>query len=159
VDLNRVLRDLQGELADRDVELVTDPLPTVTGDSGTLRVVFLNLLSNALKFTRDRAPTRIQVCTQETGREYLICVQDNGVGFNMRQKSRLFGLFQRLHSERDFAGTGVGLAQMRRVVLRHGGRVWAEGKPDQGATFWFSLPKRAPFAEDLQPGEHLGARR
>ncbi|GAA5533668.1 sensor histidine kinase [Deinococcus aluminii] len=155
VDLNRVLKevlkDLQGELASRNVELTIAPLPTVTGDSGTLQVVFLNLLANALKFTRDRDPARIHICAQETEQEYIVGVEDNGVGFNMRQKGRLFGLFQRLHSERDFEGTGVGLAQVRRIVLRHGGRVWAEGKPGQGATFWFSLPKRAPFSEDTQP--------
>lgn len=154
VDLNRVLKevikDLQGELSGREVTLTTDRLPTVTGDSGTLQVVFLNLLGNALKFTRGREPARIHVCAHETDREYVVCVEDNGVGFNMRQKGRLFGLFQRLHSERDFCGTGVGLAQVRRVVLRHGGRVWAEGKPGHGATFWFSLPKQSALPDDRE---------
>lgn len=158
VDLNRVLRevlkDLQGELAGRDVRLTADPLPRVTGDSGALQLVFLNLLANALKFTRGREPARIHVGAQENEREYVILVEDNGAGFNMRQRGRLFGLFQRLHSERDFEGTGVGLAQVRRVVLRHGGRVWAEGKPGQGATFWFSLPKQPPFLEDAATRRH-----
>lgn len=154
VDLNRVIKevikDLRGDLEGRAVTLTTDRLPTVTGDSGTLQVVFLNLLGNALKFTRDRDPARVHVCAHETDREYVVCVEDNGVGFNMRQKGRLFGLFQRLHSERDFDGTGVGLAQVRRIVLRHGGRVWAEGKPGQGATFWFSLPKQPALPEERE---------
>lgn len=158
VDLNRVLKevlkDLQGDLAGRDVRFTADPLPRVTGDSATLQLVFLNLLANALKFTRGRDPARIHVGAQENEREYVILVEDNGVGFNMRQKGRLFSLFQRLHSERDFGGTGVGLAQVRRVVLRHGGRVWAEGKPGQGAIFWFSLPKQPPFLEDAAPRRH-----
>ncbi|GMA15796.1 hypothetical protein GCM10025871_21270 [Deinococcus metallilatus] len=163
VDLNRVLKevlkDLQGDLVGREVKFAAEPLPTVTGDSGTLQLVFLNLLANALKFTRGRDPAHIHVCAQETEREYIVSVEDNGVGFNMRQKGRLFGLFQRLHSERDFEGTGVGLAQVRRIVLRHGGRVWAEGKPGQGATFWFSLPKRVPFSEDTEPRGHVKVER
>lgn len=163
VDLNRVIKevvkDLRGDLEGREVTLTADRLPTVTGDSGTLQVVFLNLLGNALKFTRDRDPARIHVGAHETDREYVVSVEDNGVGFNMRQKGRLFGLFQRLHSERDFGGTGVGLAQVRRVVLRHGGRVWAEGKPGQGATFWFSLPKQPALPEERELRGHAGVGR
>ncbi|AFZ68617.1 sensor histidine kinase [Deinococcus peraridilitoris] len=151
VDLNRVMfevrKDLQSELEGRDVALTSDPLPTVTGDSTTLQLVFSNLLANALKFTRTREAARIHVCVRDTAREHVICVEDNGVGFNMRQKERLFSMFQRLHSERDFEGTGMGLALVRRIVLRHGGRVWAEGKVGQGATFYFSLPKRLPDPE------------
>ncbi|MFC4637544.1 sensor histidine kinase [Deinococcus hohokamensis] len=152
VDLNRVLREtsrgLQADLESGPIKLTSEPLPTVTGDIGAMKLVFAQLLSNAVKFSRGREAATIHVCAQETPREYIVCVQDNGVGFNMRQKGRLFGMFQRLHSERDFEGTGVGLALVRRIVLRHGGRVWAEGKQDQGATFWFSLPKRPPMLDD-----------
>lgn len=145
VDLGRVLtevkKDLGAEMEGREVTLTHDALPVVQGDSLALQLAFANLLSNALKFTRGKTPARIHVCAQENEREYVVCVEDNGAGFNMRQKERLFGVFQRLHSERDFEGNGVGLALVRRIVHRHGGRVWAEGKPGQGATFSFSLPK------------------
>lgn len=148
VDLNRVLfevrKDLQSELEGRDVVLTSDPLPTVAGDSTTLQLVFSNLLANALKFTRTRESAQIRVCVHDAAHEHVICVEDNGVGFNMRQKERLFSMFQRLHSERDFEGTGMGLALVRRIVRRHGGRVWAEGKVGQGATFYFALPKELP---------------
>ena len=147
VDLNRVLtevrKDLAAEFEGREVRLEADPLPVVRGDSLALQLVFSSLLGNALKFTRQRPSTRIRVCSRETAREYVVCVEDNGVGFNMRQKTRLFGMFQRLHSGEQYEGLGVGLALVRRLVQRHGGRVWAEGTPDQGATFWISFPKAA----------------
>ncbi|MFC6660643.1 sensor histidine kinase [Deinococcus multiflagellatus] len=148
VDLTRVLhevrKDLKPELRGREVALSTDGLPRVLGDSLALQLVFTHLLGNALKFSRPRPQARIQVGAQESEREWLLYVRDNGVGFNMRQKERLFGVFQRLHHNTEFEGLGVGLALVRRIVNRHGGRVWAEGKVDQGATFWFSLPKAPP---------------
>ena len=118
------------------------PLPTVSGDSRTLQLVFLHLLGNALKFSAARPEIRIRISTQENAREYIILIEDNGVGFNMRQKGRLFALFQHLHPSGEFEGLGLGLAIVKRIVLRHGGRVWGEGKENEGARFWVALPKR-----------------
>lgn len=141
--LEEVCKDFAAELAGRDVRIIADGLPTVQGDSLALQLVFANLLGNALKFTRGRTPAHISVHASENEREFIIGVRDNGVGFNMRQKDRLFAVFQRLHRQADFEGTGVGLALVRRIVHRHGGRVWAEGKVGEGATFWLSLPRAA----------------
>ena len=119
------------------------PLPGGWGDAALLRQVFANLLSNALKYAqKDRAP-RIEVRGWAEGGSNVYCVKDNGVGFDMAYYDKLFGVFQRLHSEKEFPGTGVGLAIVQRVVTRHGGRVWAESRPGEGSSFYFSLPKAA----------------
>jgi signal transduction histidine kinase len=116
-------------------------LPAATGDATVLRQVWVNLIGNALKYSAKRPEPRVIVrgCTE--GNEAIYSVQDNGAGFDMRYADKLFGVFQRLHSDSQFSGTGVGLAIVQRVVTRHGGRVWAEGKPDSGACFYFSLPR------------------
>lgn len=141
--LAEVRKSLASELEGRQVVWEQGPLPTVTGDSRTLQLLFFHLLDNALKFSRTRPEARIKVSAQENNAEYVISVEDNGVGFNMRQKSRLFALFQQLHSPRQFGGLGLGLPIVKRVVLRHGGRVWGEGKEGEGASFWVALPKQA----------------
>ena len=117
-------------------------LPAVSGDAAMLRMVFSNLISNALKFTRPRQHARIEISALPgEGAEATIFVRDKGVGFEMAYGDKLFGVFQRLHRFEEFEGTGIGLANVRRIIARHGGRTWAEGKPNQGATFYFMLPR------------------
>ena len=116
------------------------PLPTARADPTLLRQVWLNLLSNALKYSGKRDEPAVEVGGRIDGTEAVYWVKDNGVGFDMRYAEKLFTVFQRLHRESDFPGTGVGLAIVQRVITRHGGRVWAESKPNEGATFYFALP-------------------
>jgi len=136
------LRELRQEHEGRDVRWNIDPLPEVHGDPAMLRQVFINLLSNALKYSRTRDRTEIEIKADETVNEHIISVRDNGVGFDNAYAHKLFGVFQRLHPAQEFEGTGIGLAIVRRVIARHGGRVWAEGIVDEGATFFVALPKK-----------------
>jgi signal transduction histidine kinase len=130
----------------RNLKIHFNALPPARGDRDMLRQVLMNLLANALKFTRTREVAEIEVSGRSTETENIYCVRDNGVGFDMTYAEKLFGVFQRLHTEQEFEGTGVGLANVQRVVQRHGGRVWAEGKVAEGAVFCFSLPKEGPAA-------------
>jgi PAS domain S-box-containing protein len=140
-----VIRDLTQETRDRDIQWIIGDLPEVEADSALLRQVLLNLLANALKYTRPRKQARIEIGCSDTQDEHVISVRDNGVGFDMRYAHKLFGVFQRLHRATDFEGTGVGLANVRRVIHRHGGRTWAEAELNKGASFFFTLP-RTPHA-------------
>ncbi|HZR68637.1 MAG TPA: ATP-binding protein [Burkholderiales bacterium] len=150
IDMTALAREVYGELrgmraarTEGEPVFALAPLPQGRGDAAILRHVFVNLLSNALKYARkDRVP-RIEVSGWDAGSETVYRVKDEGVGFDMAYYDKLFGLFQRLHSDKDFSGTGVGLAIVKRVVERHGGRVWAESRPGAGASFYFSLPKAA----------------
>jgi PAS domain S-box-containing protein len=139
--VKQVQDQLQPETVGRQIQWQIASLPTVNGDPTLLQLVLQNLLSNAIKYTRERNPAEISINSWETETEYMIAVRDNGAGFDMKYSDRLFQLFQRLHTQEAFAGTGVGLANVRRIIHRHGGRTWAEGEIDQGATFYFTIPK------------------
>jgi PAS domain S-box-containing protein len=139
--IQEVRRELELELDGRKVDWAIHPLPSVFGDPFLLRQVFYNLLSNALKYTGKRPSARIELGSEQQNGQSIIFVRDNGVGFDMEYAHKLFGVFQRLHSSSEFPGTGIGLAIIRRIVEKHGGRVWAEGKPGEGATFFVSLPR------------------
>ena len=142
-DISReVIHDLRHKTEGRNIEWVIGNLPEVMGDSVMLWQVMTNLISNALKFTRTKAQARIEIGTREDDREHVFFVRDNGVGFDPQCADRLFGVFQRLHTA-EFEGTGVGLVNVRRIIERHGGRVWAEGETGEGAAFYFTLPKSA----------------
>jgi light-regulated signal transduction histidine kinase (bacteriophytochrome) len=136
----RTIEELGQDAEGRRVEWAVGPLPEAVADPALLHQVFLNLIGNALKYTKTREITRIEIGSHEAKEEHVIFVKDNGVGFDMRYAKKLFGVFQRLHSTSEFAGTGIGLANVRRIIHQHGGRTWAEGVPNHGATFYFSLP-------------------
>lgn len=136
-----VIAEMEPETRGRDIHWNISELPVVTGDQAMLRVVLVNLISNALKFTQKRERAEITIgCLPDQAAETVVFVRDNGAGFDMRYHDKLFGVFQRLHRMEEFQGTGIGLANVFRIVARHGGRAWAEGAVDLGATFYFSLP-------------------
>jgi light-regulated signal transduction histidine kinase (bacteriophytochrome) len=149
VDMHELFRSVFDELkstsADRKIEFKLGPLPKVNGDGPMLRQVVVNLLSNAIKYTRGREPARIEVGSQVKGQEVVFFVRDNGVGFDMRYAPKLFHVFQRLHSDREFEGTGVGLAIVQRIIHRHQGRIWAEAELGKGSAFFFTLKTASPL--------------
>lgn len=140
--LKRALKEIENDTEQREIEWQLTPLPYVYGDRALLTLVWINLLSNAVKFTRNKEQTRIIVAVVEGKEEQTFSVQDNGVGFDMTYVEKLFGVFQRLHSTADFEGNGIGLAEVQRIIARHGGRTWAEAVPGEGATFYFTLPRK-----------------
>jgi len=144
MDMRALVEDVRDRLdmeyAGRQVQWRIAPLPQVEADPGMLRLVWQNLLSNAIKFTRDTPDTVIEIGCERQGEEHVFHVRDNGCGFDPRYVDKLFGVFQRLHHVDEYEGTGIGLANVRRIVERHGGRTWAEGEPGRGATFYFTLP-------------------
>lgn len=137
-----VFEELVGEGAGERAAFSCQPLPEVIGDATMMRQVWMNLLANAIKFSGPVEHPAILVSGRTDGREVVYLVKDNGVGFDPEYTGKLFGVFQRLHAARDFDGTGVGLALVQRIIHRHGGRVWAEGKIGEGATFSFAIPVR-----------------
>jgi len=148
--LSEALEPLRRETADRDIEWSIGPLPRVVGDHALLRQVWVNLVGNAVKFSRGRSTARIEIGVMDRDGESahgapiedVFYVRDNGAGFDMQYAHKLFGVFQRLHSTAEFEGTGIGLANVQRIINRLGGRVWAEAELDNGATFYFALPRR-----------------
>lgn len=138
--VNEVIHELRHETEGRNIEWIVGNLPEVMGDSVMLWQAMMNLISNALKFTRTKEHARIEIGNTDSGKEHTIFVRDNGVGFDSQCAGKLFAIFKRLHSD-EFEGTGVGLANVRRIIERHGGNVWAEGATGEGATFYFTLPK------------------
>jgi PAS domain S-box-containing protein len=142
-----ILEDFRAETSGRTILWNIQPLPVAWADRALLEIVLVNLISNALKYTSRRAEASIEIGSAAGGDcETVIFIRDNGAGFDSRYAGKLFGMFQRLHSESEFKGTGIGLANVRRIIERHGGRVWAEGAVDGGATFYFSLPKHILLA-------------
>jgi len=144
VDMHQQVRaaiaDLQVKTAGRTIKFELGELPMAQADAAMLGRVWLQLLDNAVKFTATRDAARIEVGAQTSGDQTVYFVKDNGAGFDMQYVSKLFGVFQRLHDATQFPGTGIGLAIVNRIVARHGGRAWAEGRPDEGAVVYFSLP-------------------
>jgi light-regulated signal transduction histidine kinase (bacteriophytochrome) len=136
--IHKALEDHPGRL----INWKKSNLPRLYADSGALRQALAHLISNAVKFTRCRHPAEIEIGFSEDASEVIVFVRDNGIGFDMRYADKLFGILQRLHRVEEYEGVGIGLASVRRIVARHGGRTWAESKPNGGATFYFSLPKK-----------------
>jgi len=156
VDLSAVVHEilgrLQSEQPDRSVDLHIAEGVTCEGDSRLLEIAFANLLGNAWKFTAKRQDPRIEFGLTQDGQRSAFFVSDNGAGFDMAFAERLFGVFQRLHAADEFEGTGIGLATVQRIVRRHGGRIWANGAVERGATFYFTLDERSPGAAILRGG-------
>ena len=153
-----VLQEMTQDLHERVIHWDIGKLPQVHADRAMLKQVWINLISNAVKYSRNRAEARIEIKGgQNDAGEFEFMVRDNGAGFDMIYADKLFGVFQRLHQAEEFEGTGIGLANVRRIVLRHGGRTWAEGKVDVGATFYFTLPDtQKPIKHDITPTHPVG---
>jgi len=138
--LNEVISEIKAENPDRNIEWSVQRLPTVKCDALMLKQVFTNLLGNAVKFTLGRSTPKVEITYRKKNNIHIIGVRDNGIGFNMDYYDKIFSVFQRLHKSADFPGTGIGLSIVKRIIARHGGRVWAESSPGQGAVFYFSIP-------------------
>lgn len=132
----------KSDTKDRSISWLIKKLPEVYCDTKLLIQVWINLLSNAIKFTSKNEKAVIEVGYEENEKDFVFCITDNGVGFDMKYSGKLFGVFQRLHSKSEYEGTGIGLANVQRIIIRHGGRIWADAKPDKGAAFYFTLPKK-----------------
>jgi len=146
IDMNLCLKEALNSYMENppgsNVEWIIGNLPSVRGDHSLIRQVWVNLISNAVKFTAAQCEPRITICARDEGSDFVFIVADNGVGFDMQYSGKLFGVFQRLHDAKDYEGSGIGLASVQRIIARHGGHVWAEAELNKGATFYFTLPKQ-----------------
>jgi light-regulated signal transduction histidine kinase (bacteriophytochrome) len=140
--VQKIVHELELEAKGRTINWHIDELPVVSADRTLIHAVLVNLISNAIKYTRPREVSEIEIGHRAEQAESIIYIRDNGAGFDMKYVDKLFGVFQRLHLASEFEGTGIGLANVRRIISRHGGQTWAEGAVDQGAIFYFSLPKK-----------------
>ena len=147
--VDRVLRDLRGAIDDSRAVVTRDPLPTVPADAIQLGEVFQNLIANALKF-HGPAPARVHLTAERDGDVWHFAVRDNGIGIDPRHAERIFVIFQRLHAKADYPGTGIGLAICKRIVERHGGKIWVESEVGKGSTFFFTLPAQLPAPRDRE---------
>ena len=140
--VNEIIDNIKKDSKHRKISWAVQELPEVFGDISMFRQVWVNLIENAVKYTKFIDTAEISIAVRVEKSNYVFSISDNGVGFDMKYAHKLFGVFQRLHSQADFEGTGVGLANAQRIVIKHNGKVWAEAEPNKGATFYFSLPKK-----------------
>ena len=139
--LQRALSNLEVAIQETQAQITHDPLPTTIGDEILLVQLFQNLISNAIKFKGADAP-RIHLTARDDGAQWLFSVKDNGIGFDLQYKDKIFVIFQRLHSREEYPGTGIGLAVCKKIVERHGGNIWVDSAVGRGATFYFTIPKK-----------------
>jgi light-regulated signal transduction histidine kinase (bacteriophytochrome) len=160
VDLNEIVdevkRDLEATVEATDAAITRDELPTVMGDSAQLHQLLHNLIGNGLKFVADRPP-RVHVGVDDDGNDWSISVRDNGIGIEPGASERIFVMFQRLHTTDEYPGTGIGLAICKRIVERHGGRIWVDSRPHRGSTFTFTLPIRGGEDEAAHSGSSVSS--
>ena len=152
--VRQILEELRGDQDGRSLDIVIEEMPQFLGDPALFKQVYVNLLANALKFTRKRDPGRIAIGCQNLDGEDVYFVKDNGVGFDMRYANKLFGVFQRLHDAKEYEGTGVGLAIVQRVITRHGGRLWADAEIEKGASFYFTIGDAQQVEQDDTIGQN-----
>jgi light-regulated signal transduction histidine kinase (bacteriophytochrome) len=150
--LSHTLMGLQMAIQESAVKISHDPLPTVFGDDVQLTQLFQNLIGNAIKFRSGDAPM-VHIGCERRENDWLFSVRDNGIGFDPKYAERIFIIFQRLHTREEYPGTGMGLAICKKIIERHGGRIWAESHPGAGSTFYFSVPKAAPPKPKPKPKE------
>lgn len=143
INMDQLVKKVTENLPPHSVKLSVDSLLPVWGDVSLMEQVWINLLSNAIKYSAKKEHPEVGISCRREGGQVVFSVKDNGAGFDMKYADKLFGVFQRLHSSRDFEGTGIGLATVQRILKKHGGKIWAEAKEDEGATFYFALPQRS----------------
>ena len=138
--LGDVLLNLKASIEENNVTITHDLLPIIKVDSSQIRQLFQNLITNAIKF-HDKEPPKIHISAEDSGKEWLFCVRDNGIGIDRENQEKIFNVFNRLHTREEYEGTGIGLSIAKRIVNRHGGQIWVESEPGKGANFYFTIPK------------------